>query len=147
MEKFRKTLKNRVIFGGIYSVAVIAAVAVFFCRPDLFEGRAPDFALGYNVGFFAGLEAVMAFLLVKYIAALINEEKLKALYVRENDERYRYIQSKIGGAGINIVLAGLAAGVVISGFIDFTVFVTLLCALLFTALVKLSLKLYYTKKY
>jgi len=36
---------------------------------------------------------------------------------------------------------------VVSGFINFTVFDTLLCALLFTALVKLSLKLYYTKKY
>jgi len=147
MEKFRKALKNRVIFGGIYSVVVIAAVVVFFCRPELFEGRAPDFALGFNGGFFAGLEAVMAFLLVKYIAALRNEKKFKTLYVYENDERYRYIQSKIGGVGGNITLAGLAAGVVVSGFVDFTVFVTLLCTLLFTTLVKLSLKLYYSKKY
>jgi hypothetical protein len=137
----------RIVFGGIYSIAVIAAVTVFFCRPEMLKGPVPDAVAGFNAGFFAGLEAVMVYYLIKYIAALRSDEKLNALYVYENDERIRYIRAKIGGTGMTIVIAGLAAGVVIAGFFDFTVFVTLLCALLFTLLTKLGLKGYYSKKY
>jgi hypothetical protein len=88
----------------------------------------------------------MIYNISKYIAALKSDEKLTALYIAENDERNRFIEAQIGGKGINVILGALALGTAISGFINSVVFITMLCALMFSTLVKVVLKLYYNKK-
>ena len=65
------------------------------------------------------------------------------MYIKENDERKQYIMTKIGSAGLNLVVGGLMLGALFSCFINMTVFVTLLCTLLATSLIKGALKLYY----
>ncbi|MPM96821.1 hypothetical protein SDC9_143986 [bioreactor metagenome] len=105
--------------------------------------NAPDFAIGFATGIFIGLEFLIVFYMVRYRAALQDDAKLKAMYIKENDERKQYIMTKIGSAGLNLVVGGLMLGALFSCFINMTVFVTLLCTLFATFLIKGALKLYY----
>lgn len=89
----------------------------------------------------------MVYNMGKISAALKDEEKLKKLYITENDERHQYISAKIGGIGINIVIGCLTLGAVISGYFHEVVFFTLIATMLFAVIVKLVLTLVYSKKY
>ena len=143
MEHFRDVLKKRLALAGLYNACMIALIAL-----GSFLGRkyaVPDFIMGFNTGVCVGVQAVMIYYMGKYISALKSEEKRKALYIAENDERSKYIQAQIGGVGINIILGGLALGTIVSGFFQETVFYTMLGTLIVSVLVKGALKLYYNK--
>ena len=51
--------------------------------------------------------------------------------------------TKIGASGLNLVVGGLVLGALFSCFINMTVFLTLVCTLIATSLIKGALKLYY----
>lgn len=144
MEKFKAVLIKRLKLACLYNILVLVLIALGY-----FLGRkinAPSLIVGFDVGFCIGLQIVMLYFMRQYRTALKNDAKLQELYIAENDERNKFIQAQIGGTGINIILSGLALGTVVSGFLNKTVFFTLLCAMLLSALVKLSLKVYYNKK-
>jgi len=144
MEKFRTALQKRLRLAGVYNgvliVFIITGIAVGT------RNSVPDLMIGFNTGFCIGIQLVMIYNISKYIAALKSDEKLTALYIAENDDRNRFIEAQIGGKGINVLLGALALGTAISGFINSVVFITMLCALMFSTLVKVVLKLYYNKK-
>lgn len=144
MDKYRGALKRRSIQSALYGV-ILAALTVVGCIVGA-QRQVPDFMLGFDVGVCLGVEGVLIYYLCKYAAALRSEEKLKALYIAENDERTKYIAALIGGAGLNIIIGGLAAATLIAGFFSAVVFFTLLAALVFTVLVKVVLSLYYSRK-
>lgn len=147
MERFKDELQKR-LFSMATFVAGLAMLMVFGLMRPLAaateEVRA--FMLGVNAGLLAA--ALMGTLrsAVKYAAALRNEEKRKALYIWEHDERRLYIQSKTGGDAIQWILSGMVVATVVSEFFNQTVFFTLLGALLFAAAVKTVFKAVYTKK-
>lgn len=144
MEQFRCTLRKRLKHAGAYSVFVFVFLAAGYLIGKHYH--LSDSNIAFTSGFFVGVQAVMIYFMYQYIAALKNEEKLKALYIAETDERNKYIAAQIGGTGIDIILCGLALAMVVSGFLNRTVFLSLLAALLFCALVKGCLKIYYNKK-
>lgn len=143
MEHFRDVLKKRLTLAVLYNACMIALIVL-----GNFLGRkyaVPDFIMGFNTGVCIGVQAVMIYYMGKYVSALKSEEKRRALYIEENDERSKYIQAQIGGIGINIILGGLALGTIVSGFFQETVFYTMLGTLIVSVLVKGALKLYYSK--
>ena len=83
---------------------------------------------------------------VRYNAARRDEEKRKALYIYENDERRLLIKSKMGGDAIQLLMMALVVATFVAEFFSQTVFFTLLSVLLFTAAVKTVFMLVYTKK-
>jgi Kef-type K+ transport system membrane component KefB len=144
MENYRKTLKKRLLMACVYIVLLLSLIVAGF-----FIGRkyaVSDFIAGFNTGVCMGVLAVMIVSIVKYIAALRNDAKLKALYIYENDERTKSLMAKAGGTGINVIIGSLALGTIVSGFIDKTVFLTILSSLLFSTFVKIFLMAYYNKK-
>jgi len=143
MENFRKKLKKRLALAGAYNGMVLLFLVISYSISK--RHVVPDMAVGFASGFFVGIQIVMIYYIGKYHAALKNEDKLKTLYIAENDERSKFIESKIGGIGINIILGGTVLGTIVAGFFNETVFFTLLFTLIFTALVKGTLKLYYNK--
>ena len=144
MESFRVKLKKRLVVSVFYNAAVL--LLVFGIHIAGRKYSASDVAIGFSSGILVGLQAVMIFFMAKYWAALRNEQKLRALYIEEQDERSKYIETQIGGMGINMIIAGLTLGVVVAVYINTLVFFTLLATLMFCLLVKGSLKLYYRKK-
>jgi hypothetical protein len=142
MDKFRKTIKTRIIIMRAYSgvMAIILILCAIFNLTD-YETKAESFILGACTG----TMLLILFNMRRYTLALKNDESMKKLYVEENDERHKFIVSKTGGTAINIVICGLALGATVSGFFSEVVFFTLLSAAVFSSLVKGFLKLYYTK--
>lgn len=141
LDEFRNTLKLRLRLAIVYNSLVVVFLAAGNYLHERFN--APDFAIGFATGIFIGLEFLIVFYMVRYRAALQDDAKLKAMYIKENDERKQYIMTKIGSAGLNLVVGGLMLGALFSCFINMTVFVTLLCTLFATFLIKGALKLYY----
>ena len=147
MDKFKKDLQTRIRMLVCYNSILIIMVSF-----DLFHPTAgqSEFTLGFmsgvNVGLYIAVQALLIYLVFKYQGALRKEDKLRELYIYENDERCKYIRAQIGGVGINIILGGLAIGTIISGFYNEIVFFVLLSTLMFSALVKGILKVYFNRK-
>lgn len=142
MDKFKKSIKTRLVIMRSYS----AAIAIFLILSIIFnfteyETKALSFILGACVG----IMLLVLFNMRKYILAMKNDEAIKQLYIEENDERHKFIITKTGGTAINIVICGLALAAIVSGFFNEVIFFSLLGSTIFSALVKGSLKLYYSK--
>ena len=140
IENFRTALWKRLAFDIVYFIAIIATTVVaIIIQTDSIE-------VSYALGFGTGIGAVMIFFLIKYIGALRNDDKLKKLMIEENDERTAFIDSKAGSKAINAVIMLLALAMLIANFFDKTVFFTLLAATLGTALTKMVIGVYYSRK-
>jgi hypothetical protein len=147
MEQFKSVLQKRLIALSAYIAGLMLLAAMGLIRPTAGETEeVRAFISGLNVGLFMVVMIMAAMQSLRYVAALKDEEKRKALYIYENDERRLYIQSKMSGAAIQWILSGLVAATFVAEFFDQTVFFTLLGALLFAAAVKAVLKVYYTHK-
>ncbi|AAK81255.1 putative membrane protein [Clostridium acetobutylicum] len=148
MKEFKVSLKKRMyIMGGVNAVAVI-----FIALTSVYTNRMPsndisDMIHGFQIGIFLGIEIVMLLLMGKYTKALRDENELKKLYIEENDERTKMINDKIGVTGFNFALGIIGAVAVAAGFINQLVFFTLAGVIIFMALVKAVLKIYYGNKF
>ncbi|HMM31445.1 MAG TPA: hypothetical protein PKB13_06670 [Clostridia bacterium] len=144
MDKFTATLKKRLAFAALYNAAVLLLVGlgIAFGSKLGLDGL----GLSFSMGFFVGIQIVMVYFIGKYLGALKSEEKRSALYIEENDERNKFIEAKIGGVGINVIMCGLSLAVLVTVYLNNAVFFALLGALLFCALVKFGLKVYYRSK-
>ncbi len=143
LTRFRSKLKMRLRWAGLYNLFVV--LIIFVNRYIGNHYSLSDSASGFTTGVFIGIELLVVIGIFKIQSALNDEAKLKMLYIKEHDERTLAINEKIGGLGINLIIAGLGLATVITIYIDQTVFFTILCVLQFTVLVKGSLKLYFHK--
>lgn len=147
MEKFRQTLQLRLRLAGLYNAVFLMVVASGFVHLNNGgNGHLQEFIIGCNVGFCIGIQLLVIYYMGKYSQALKSNEKLKKLYIYENDERRKLIKAQVGGVGINVVIGGLAIAMIGAGFFNNTVFFAFLGALIFSALVKGTLKLYFNRK-
>ena len=145
MSKFKQTVRFRVI-RSIFSAVV--AIAVFFIIYFITGGmgRVDDFVQGFDLGIFSAVVGVSIFYAVSNILALRSEEKLKKLYIRETDERKTLIKQKSGSTAIYIIIYSLILATIASGFLNKTVFFTLLAAVAFSEITLLSTIFYYKHK-
>ncbi len=142
MERFKNKIRKRTT---LMSVVIMGILVTYFVL-SLYKGSLPvipDFIRGFHTGAFIGVELTFVFFISKYIDSLRKEEALKKLYIEENDERTIMIMQKSGAIGMVICMIGLAIGTIVAGFINTTVFFTLLAALIFIALVRGFIKVYY----
>lgn len=147
MNQFKESLQRRLYALATYALGLIVLMGFGLVRPLAAQSEnALAFMAGVNAGLLAVALAVTFQSGVKYVRALKDAEKLKALYIFEKDERRLYIQSQEGGTAIQLVLMGLTTAMIVAEFFNQTVFFTLLGAVLFAAAVKAALKIYYTKK-
>lgn len=150
MVKFKDVLiKRLVILCGLGIVASVLTLLVGFWGYNKIgtDSHVSDFVHGGQAGLFTGFVVMMLSDIIKYIGAIKDEDRVRAIYIEENDERNRLINDKIGGVGYNFVILGLMLATVTAGFFDEVVFLTLLGALAFMAFTKVTLKVYYSKKY
>lgn len=146
MEQYKKKISNRIIWMAILTILIgLSNVILNYIYKDQMT-TIPDFIRGFQVGVFCGVEVILIYTIFKYMAALKDEKKLKQLSIAEKDERTKLIMQKTGEMGMNICYIGLAIAAIIAGFINETVFLTLLGATIFTILVKGCFKLYYHYK-
>ena len=148
MERFREKLKRRIwVHAGLAAAALAIAVygVVRVARGEL-KGFLPAYLQGMLVGMFTAFFGGLVLQIARYVRALRSEERLRAVYIDENDERTRLIDEKTGGMGNNLLIAALVLGVMLSSYLNLTVAATLAGVLLFTAMLRGGLWIYYTCK-
>lgn len=150
MNTYPGLIKKRLIGIHLFNVIAVCFIGIAFWisrntshGSDLFDGL----TLGFQIGIFIGLEVIMLLWAFRYKKALGDEKLLKALYIQEHDERAQLISGRIGATGFLIVLLGIGLATVVAGFINLTVFLTLMAVLMFSVSVKAALKIYYHRKY
>ena len=147
MEKLKKNMRKKIVALSCYNVILIALIALGVFHPT--AGTTPSrlaFMSGFNVGIYTINQIGIIYMLAKYAKALSSEAKLKQHHIYETDERRLYIETKIGGIGVDLILIGLAIATLVSSFYNETVYFTILLALIGGAMIKGTLKTYYTRK-
>lgn len=145
MDTFKKKVQIRVYVLSLLAIGVILLyIGFMFFRPHL--PILNSFAKGFHQGIFLGLELAIIGFLVRNAKALKNDEATKKLYIEEGDERTGLIIKNAASLGTSVAFTGLAVATAVAGFINITVFVTLLSTLLFMLVLFFSLWGYFAKR-
>ena len=159
MEKFRKQIKTRMIGYIVTAVllAILYIVLVFIDKtnawgtvlPASISGAAEegDFTSGFRTGFCSAIVGFAAVKAVLCAAALKNEKKLKAMYIKETDERTAMILQKTASSSFGVTIMALAVASVVASFFSMTVLYTLIAIIFFIVFVRTAFQFYYTRKY
>ena len=153
MEQFQKKLRfeNRifviviVILAGFIALTIAGEAGLLSLTPVAGDSHWQSSWRGICGGMAFALLAMMVIGLIRNLIALKSQEKLKKLYIRQNDEREWEIYTKALCAAMRVcLLLGLAA-VVVVGYFNATAGLTLLIAVFCASLICLGFKLYYRK--
>ena len=145
MNKFKAKIRNRTIFLIILFVSMISIYLILFLNQDKLSSPSNDI-INFHGGALSSFSILIILHIVRNLRAIRNENKLKKLYIGENDERSIMIMQKTGAFGINICIIGFTCATIIAGYFNKVVFSTLLGATLFVTIVKGLFKLYYRNK-
>ena len=135
MENFRKKVKLRIAYLSLCVVAVSIALGVGVLsqngvlRPGAVEGHLNNFAHGVNAGILASMILVPVIRIIQMVHYLRDEKKLRLEYIKYTDERTREIEEKSSNLSCFISIMILLLGVLVFGFFNEIVAVTLLVAL------------------
>lgn len=140
MENFKKTLKKRVLFGTIYCLSI--PVLAILLHWSIGSTR----AAGFTSGFASGLAGVALYIVIQSARALKDEEKARAIYIKENDERGQIIGYRTAKATVLTMLVLLSIAMLVTAYIDFQITIILLVVTLLFAFTSLIWKAYYNKK-
>ena len=156
MEQYREKTKMQTTILGIFCLILVVFCflgfagemgLVSFMTPAAGDSHWQSQWRGFVSGASFGILALMLFGLIRNIRALKDEKKLKKLYIAENDERQILIYTNALRSAMQVwLILGLVA-VIITGYFNATVSITLLIAVLTTSVLCMLFKLYYTKKF
>jgi hypothetical protein len=144
MESYKKTLNRRLAL-LIILVIVSAGLGVFdtfFASPAIKN----NFLHGFQAGTATALGILSTVLIIRYRVVLHDEVKLKHMFNRENDERYKFIRAKAGMPMLLITSIFMLIAAIIAGYFNDTVFFTLTAAAVCQLLFGLIAKAVYARK-
>lgn len=144
MENFRKQVKRTLI---IY-IAVLAAAIVLWIVFSVFDiaGNEND-SSSFRMGACSGITTIMALNIVRYSAALKNDEELKKLYIAETDERARLIYEKSNSASLRTATLVLGLSAMVASFYSKAVFYTLIYVIFVIIFIQVGFNFYYRRKF
>jgi uncharacterized membrane protein len=105
----------------IWSIlSAVGAIAVYVIIYSVTGGmvQVDDFVKGFNSGVFSAVVGLSILSIISNCLTLRNEEKLKKLYIDENDERKLLIQQKSSSSTFNIVLYFLLLAAIVGRFLQ-----------------------------
>ena len=145
MEAYKKKVQFErnmgFIIGGLIYLGVILSV-ILFQEKDGPLGH----ALGFVTGVSFGLASVAMFFAFRCFFALRDENKLKAMYIKQNDERLTAAKKNAFTVGACISSVGVLIAAIVAMFFNQTVAITLIGVIYFTALVVCICKVIFVKK-
>lgn len=149
MEKYKKTLRTRILF-LILALIITAVVAIFsfttsseLADSSHFTNSIKGMCSGMCFGFFV-MSGLVCF---RYFNALRNEETLNTLYIQEHDERKKAVRQSALEISYFITIFLLIIGIQIAGVFNNLIAITLFVVLFVHALTGAILKAYFHKKY
>lgn len=102
---------------------------------------------GFVSGASTGILGLMVFVLVRNLLAMKDNKKLKKLYVKMHDERTIQLFHNARSTAMTIFLIGGLIAVMVTGYFNATVSITILACVMVCSSLCLWLKIYYDKKY
>ncbi len=142
MEEFRKKMEKKL---RIYSIMCCIMPSIFFGMRFI-VGNASDFSQGMVTGLFIGGMFSAIFLLTRTYAILHNEEMLKSKYIQETDERNNAIIKQTTQTSSLISIFVTAMAVIITGFINEVICITLFVNFIVDVIITLIVLAYYKRK-
>ena len=149
MEQYKLQIKKRIALESLLA-AVIAAVCIasfLGVLPTNPGTRFGDFMMGFLLGLSCTVVVFFIIGTVKKVRMLHNEEKLRNAFIKENDERTKFIATKTGGTVMYTCVVIILVAAIVAGFFNAAVFFTLLSCSMFLMLVIVALSAYYGRKY
>lgn len=116
-ETYRKIVKRKAFIAGVIMVLGAATIAADLVAQFLLGPEMNDFRKGFFSGAGTGLFFGGAILMIKRIAMLKSEDKLKKARIEESDERNRKIADIAMRIATVILLAAMYVAMIVSGFI------------------------------
>lgn len=150
METYRKKLKVQSILLALALIILIAVQVLAYRETitpialenerwsDLWNGFVAGACLGLSIMFFIGL--------LNNIRALIREDALKKLYIKEHDERNAQIAMHAQSMGCQIFLSVMLVVTIVAGYFHVLVCLTCLAVTVALSLTVAFCKLYYSRK-
>jgi len=144
MEQYRKNLRIRIALFGV-TILIFTGILLYnqFGASALIKESLP---FSFQCGFSAAGALVLVFWMMKYRAALRDENKLRLLYNEENDERMKLIRAKAGVPMVLILSMVLVLAGMIIGYWNETVFAVLIAVAIFQLFASAAVKVYYRNK-
>ena len=149
MEQYKKSLKRRIALLRAGVAAMVTLLVLGECGTFRAIGlnSFSEFLRGFQTGILFSSSMVFAFLIGRYIWLLNNDEKLKAAYYTENDERHKLIMMKTGGNAMYVCAVVILIGGIVAGYFNEIVFFSLAGCALFLLIARCALIIYYHKKF
>ncbi|MHA6482171.1 hypothetical protein ACX1C1_09775 [Paenibacillus sp. strain BS8-2] len=145
MNDYKKKTLIRITL--VSSAAVLTAIA--FLVLTLYRDQLPalpSFIKGFHIGAFIGLEAFCLIYLGNCIRVIRNEEAMKKMIIAETDERTALIVRNASALGMGMIHLGLGIATIIAGFLNKTVFFSLMGSQFFILIVFYASWVYYARK-
>ena len=147
MEKFRKKTLHRVwCLSFCFAIIAVAFVVAGLHRVGVDSSalsHLADFTQGVNFGLLMSGGLIGLVRIIRLIGCLRDEKKLRIEYIKHTDERTREIEEKSSSFACFVTSMVLLLGVVVFGFFNEAIAVTLLAALGVLLISKVSSKLFY----
>ena len=143
MEQYKESLKARIV---VLSVSIAALIALLILNES---GTFRAIGLNEFSEFLRGLQTGILFSVCIVFGCLLlkNDEKLKAAYYTENDERHKLIMMKTGGNAMYVCTVAILIGGIVAGYFNEIVFFSLAGCAMFLLLARCALRIYYHKKF
>lgn len=148
MENYRKMMQQKIAVNAVmfcFGSAVFIVGQWGFLSKYKPEGNFGDFISGFQVGLFI----VFAVGLIASVAcvgtALKDDKKLKAMYIKDTDERNIKISEMTGIKLYQSLCFPLLIATIIAGYFSAEVFFTLLAVVFFISIVTIVRKSYFCK--
>lgn len=144
LEKYRQDLikKEKIYKAFIGFAMAFLGIGRFVLKDNLVVN---DSSLGLLTGLILGINLICLYLVLKIQKNLKDEKLLKAMYIKEYDERENFIKLKSASSIISILTLGIFIISIIASYINIIVFYTLAGTGAFLLLVGLALKIYWRK--
>lgn len=155
MENYRKKLKNQnivlcicIAILAIFSILGFAAEAgLIRLSPVSMDSHWQSLWRGFVSGASTGILCLLVFLLVRNLLAMKDEQKLKKLYIKMHDERTIQLFHNARSAAMSVFLIAGFLAVIITGYFNATVSITILFCVMACSNMCLFFKAYYDSKY
>lgn len=147
MENYKKSLSTGINFMyiGIILSMLVTIGLVFYSYRLMDNSNIGDFVHGVQTGMFGGIFIALILGIIKNKKILKDETSLKQSYIVANDERSKFVFSKMSLTAVYVEHFFLMLAIVISGFFNEIVCLTLLVVLIISIIFKFSLYHYFNK--
>ena len=150
MKQFEPTVHRRVLWLTVATALCLAlllwGVLSGYLRPDDSRTHFGDYLAGFQLGGLVGIQGILIINIIRNVRALKDETRLKAMYIKEHDERTQLIWAKSGGTVMYVCAIALILAGIVGGYYNPIVFFSLISAGVFLLLVKAGCKIYYSRK-